>query len=165
MSIIYNALKKIQKSNPQNLPGDSKKNLKSHRLAYVISILMILAGFYIAKLVFDNFTRKIEAKQTRIVKPADSQSASVSVESKPAVEERVASVSEGSVTRPAISEKRSLPSLTLNGILFDEEQPCALINNRIAKEGDDIGGAKVIRILSDEVVLEFEGKTIRLRTN
>jgi hypothetical protein len=49
--------------------------------------------------------------------------------------------------------------VVVSGILFSSAKPTAVISGKVAKEGDVIFGAKVIKINSDSVVLMKDGKT------
>lgn len=53
---------------------------------------------------------------------------------------------------PGASVKK-FKGFILNGILWDKENPMAIINNRIVKAGDSISGSVVIGIKEDRVVL------------
>ena len=54
------------------------------------------------------------------------------------------------------------PGLTLNGIMYIEEGPKAIINNSIVETGDLVSGAKVIKINPKNVVLEHNEVEITL---
>ncbi|MEA3328898.1 MAG: general secretion pathway protein GspB [Candidatus Omnitrophota bacterium] len=54
------------------------------------------------------------------------------------------------------------PELFLSGIMYEDEEPLAFINDRILKEGELIKGAKVMDIKADEVVLRFKEKKFSL---
>jgi hypothetical protein len=54
------------------------------------------------------------------------------------------------------------PDLTLNGIMYLEEGPRAIINNFIVEIGDFVSGAKVTRINRQSVILEYENVEITL---
>ncbi|MDD5449290.1 MAG: hypothetical protein PHO42_01655 [Candidatus Omnitrophica bacterium] len=43
--------------------------------------------------------------------------------------------------------------LVLSGIIWEEERPVALINDRAIAEGEQIAGFKVVKIMQDEVIL------------
>lgn len=60
------------------------------------------------------------------------------------------------------SMKPNVPELVLNGIMYLEDGPRALINNSIVEKGDTIGGAKVISINKKSVILESENNEITL---
>jgi len=54
------------------------------------------------------------------------------------------------------------PELVLNGIMYLEEGPRAIINNGIVMTGDLVSGAKVTNITRKNVVLEYEDVEITL---
>jgi len=65
-----------------------------------------------------------------------------------------------------LPESPSLPSLVLGGIFFDEEGgSLVIINNRIAKEGVYIEGAKINKIYKDKVELDKDGYIFYLKVN
>lgn len=51
----------------------------------------------------------------------------------------------------------------LSGILWDEKQPVAIIDDLLLKEGDLVKGALVREINPDEVMLEQDGEFVTLR--
>jgi hypothetical protein len=57
----------------------------------------------------------------------------------------------------------SPPPLRLEGISVADGRPVAVINGARVYEGDSVGGARVVRIVPDSVVLDFGGRTITLR--
>lgn len=80
------------------------------------------------------------------------------------------STAAGDVTEPlqkaalAVNVKGAAgyPDLLLNGIMYREEGPRAIINNVIVEEGDLVSGAKVTKITQKSVVLEFSDVEITL---
>ena len=48
----------------------------------------------------------------------------------------------------------SAPKLILNGIMYIDENPRAIINNAIVREGGTVSGAKVIKINERSVILK-----------
>ena len=48
--------------------------------------------------------------------------------------------------------------LSLKGIIWDEEEPFAIINEKIVRKGDEIEGKKVIEIERDKVIMN-DGKS------
>lgn len=54
------------------------------------------------------------------------------------------------------------PKLVLNGIMYLEEDPRAIINNFIVGLGDSVSGAKITRINRQSVILEYENVEITL---
>jgi hypothetical protein len=59
-------------------------------------------------------------------------------------------------------KKTQNPELVLNGIMYIEEEPRAIINNFIVKTGDSVGGAVITNINSQSVILEYEDVEITL---
>ncbi len=55
------------------------------------------------------------------------------------------------------------PPLQLEGISVADGKPFAIINGARVIEGDSVGGARVVRITQDSVVLDFGGRSITLR--
>lgn len=54
------------------------------------------------------------------------------------------------------------PNWMLSGLVFAPDGSYAIINDRIARVGDDVQGAKLERIGSNEVILNYQGQQIRL---
>jgi hypothetical protein len=71
------------------------------------------------------------------------------------------------VSRPepvaAPKPRKETGELTLDGIVYTEQNPVAMINGEVVPVGGTIGKARVTRITPDLVVLERDGKTIELR--
>lgn len=64
-----------------------------------------------------------------------------------------------------ITEKEELakkPELSLTGIVWGNERPCAFINNMMVEEGEMVNGAKVVKIDYRKVLLSFGEKEISL---
>jgi hypothetical protein len=58
-----------------------------------------------------------------------------------------------------------LPLLSLEGIVWDEKKPLALINNKVLGEGEIIKEAKIVKINKKEVKLIFQGREFILRVH
>lgn len=54
-------------------------------------------------------------------------------------------------------------ALILNGIAWDEKSPQAIINDRIVKTGDEVGGSRVVTILQHKVILNDGVSDFELR--
>jgi len=57
------------------------------------------------------------------------------------------------------------PQWIVNGILYTASSPIAYINQKPVKVGDHVHNARVLEIGKKDVVLEFEGRRIRLSVN
>lgn len=49
------------------------------------------------------------------------------------------------------------PTWVLNGILYDEVKPSAIINKKIVSVGDSVEAAKILEITKSKVVLQVDG--------
>ena len=58
---------------------------------------------------------------------------------------------------------RPPPKLSLEGIIWSESEPEAVINGTILKENDFIKGAKVLQINRDSVILIYRSRKLVLR--
>ena len=58
--------------------------------------------------------------------------------------------------------EKSLPSLTVQGLVWGGNFPQAIINNKVLKIGDTIEGARIKGIEKDAVTLIFEGREYKL---
>lgn len=56
--------------------------------------------------------------------------------------------------------KPQLPQLILNGIMYMEGSPRAIINGNVVVEGDSVSGAEVRKITRNNVVLKFKDTEI-----
>ncbi|MFA6349462.1 MAG: hypothetical protein WCY12_00850, partial [Candidatus Omnitrophota bacterium] len=61
------------------------------------------------------------------------------------------------------SSENKASALRLIGIIWDEKEPLAMINERILKVGDMIQGKQIIRINSDSIVVDDGSKEIELK--
>jgi hypothetical protein len=61
-----------------------------------------------------------------------------------------------------LSEKKA-SALRLVGIIWDKNQPLAMINERILKAGDTIQGKQIIRINPDSVIIDDGSKETELK--
>lgn len=53
--------------------------------------------------------------------------------------------------------------LNLVGIMFDKNNPAAIINDEIVEVGDKVNGNKIIEITKDRVILNDGGRNIELK--
>jgi len=51
----------------------------------------------------------------------------------------------------------SAAGLTLSGIIWDQDKPLAVINDRVCAVGDVVQGGKILEIMKDMVVFEKDG--------
>lgn len=56
-----------------------------------------------------------------------------------------------------------LTGVRLEGIIWDEKNPMAIINDKVAGIGDTVSGAKVVEIRQNEVVFDVNGQRISVK--
>jgi len=163
MSIIYDALNKIEKFQTEDAKGKIDKKTELKRKVYLIYVLFVCLGFFITYIFFQFPLKPLLNKAAAVKnKPRLSKNdASISSLPQKPPEETLALKTIPAATVENKKEPQAA-SFVLNGVFFSENEGYALINNRILKEGDKIEGATVTRITLDEVRLEAEGSVIRL---
>lgn len=171
MSIIYDALKKAQKTVNQDSKvqvDTTDKHPKSNTKLYLLYVLVVCLGLFIGNIIFGflanskkslvGHTKPLPiAKKPEVTPP---QEPSKEVLLKPLE----APLLEASPKVSTDIKKKPQESLVLNGVFFSQDEGYALINNRIVKEGDVVGGATVMRINLNEVELKTADSTIKLST-
>ena len=147
MSIIYDALKKVEDTNLKDFESP-KKQIKKRKTTLLLYAGLVVVGFLVAGIIF---------------KAANNQGR------KDTVEDSSLAGHKPEVTLPAPASSASAPltspssRLVLGGILYDETQPYAIINGKIVKAGDSLQGSKLLQIFPDKVELESEdGEKINL---
>jgi len=173
MSIIYDALKKVETSQANDSKTKIDKDSKSKPKIYLLYALMISLGLFIANIFYGWLSQKPTLKTTDIAgqqavvwlpiakatvqPPADKKEPYLA----PTLPTDALQAS-ASVETKMETQKETLPPFTLNGVFFSGGEGYALINNRIVKKGDKIERATVVQISLDEVELELDGSIIKL---
>jgi len=156
MSIIYDALKKVEEANTAGAKPEAAKQKKhpEHKVkSYFLYALIVCLGFFIGNLVFGFLSSPAAPKSLSIAKKRYPAKTGIKVKPAPLP----------FIMPPAAEVKKEQQgSWVLSGIFFSENEGYALINNQIAKEGDVIDGATVKRINLDGVDLESAGSTVKL---
>ncbi|MDD5653950.1 MAG: type II secretion system protein N [Candidatus Omnitrophica bacterium] len=157
MSIIYDALKKVQ-------TGLKMENKKVPPVKPVFLYLGIaVAGVLLAQFLFNLLapsapaSAKLKVKVTALkAKPTVKQQAPVEkIATQPQPQPQAAQ-------QTAPVAQAELPSLVLNGIFSTGNEGYCLINNQILKVGDEIEGLIVEKIRDQEVELSNKGTIIKL---
>jgi len=71
-------------------------------------------------------------------------------------------------SRVAVRSERSYETplaWELGGILYSNEKPSAVINKKIVREGDQINGARVVKINQESVILESNGSRFKIKVD
>lgn len=161
MSIIQEALEKAQSDvKPveqefvkvpavpvtKKAPAAKKMSITSKRVLMAVMLLALMA--------FAVFSAgRFLTRTNNGTSAADSQEVSY----KPLVRGR-----EQAKPSPEAMKAPESPRLVLNGIMYLEDGPRAIINNLIVGSGDMVSGARVTGINRQSVVLEYENVEITL---
>jgi type II secretory pathway component PulC len=142
------------------------KNLnKKQKIELIITGIGII---FLIFLVMGNLNRVQKKKRSMIKRSnrvSSSMSAPISIEKRGMKE----SVVKGDWGRDPFSLSTSasldagLEGLILNGIMWDKDNPYAIINSDIVKAGDKLRGMNVLEITEKHVILEENGKRYTLR--
>lgn len=56
-----------------------------------------------------------------------------------------------------------LTGLRLEGIIWDEKNPIAVINDKVVGIGAEVGGARVVEIRQNEVIFDINGQMVSVK--
>lgn len=164
MSIIYEALKKVEKI--QNLPdvlaAPPQKVKHSKIKAYLLYSFVVVFGILIANIIFGLITKSSFVPDIKAYSAVKNPPALLKNQEPALVKVAPVEQAPGAIQEVSQPQEKILPQLTLSGLFFSQNQGYVLINNQILKEGDTIAGATVKSILLDGVELESEGRMIKL---
>ncbi|MCF7870679.1 MAG: hypothetical protein K9L95_04075 [Candidatus Omnitrophica bacterium] len=163
MSIIYEALKKAEGNSPDSLSGQDNHQRKFNPKKNILIILIVVFSAAVFILSY-NFSKLKQIIFSRLEPEQSRTTASLKQETEQA---REGSLYNGLKTTAGKSDsKQSGFSPRLEGIIFDENEPFAIINGRRVYQGDEIGGFIVSKIKTDKVELldpeSGETKTITI---
>lgn len=160
MSIIYNALKKAQKSLTSfpkpiinsNIRKNSFQNKPSNKKYILIILSGIVLGIFGIRFAIDKSVLRLSItdknnKEETIAKIQSQED----IKSTPQAQSNTTTT----VTTP--------PSFILNGIVVSDSGNAAIVNGRIVDVGDKIEGAIVKKISAQEVTIDFQGQEIILK--
>ncbi|MFA5090840.1 MAG: hypothetical protein WC510_07470 [Candidatus Omnitrophota bacterium] len=145
MSIIYEALKKIEKKDGKiGLPGRKRRSYIIWVLSFLsIALFVLLVGQYIQKNIVRAPRKIARAKSTarKVVISEKKDAAVVDTEQPAAILEL-----------PKL-ERDWTVNYTLEGIIYDRESPLVIINGKILKEKDRIDNFEIRKITPDSIEL------------
>jgi len=158
MSIIYDALKKVQNNTDSTKPTEkpaAAKPVGKKINPLLIYILVVCAGLFLGNYAYNYFT---PGTRNLITAKKENQVIKYRVPEIKQIPPPAAITAEV----PANIIPNAEPTFVLNGVFFEQGEGYALINNKIVRIGDEIEHAKVKEIRITGVELEFEGKTVKL---
>lgn len=139
MSIIYEAIQKVEKENNQQKSMKDKGKLPK-LLIFILALAIVGAlAIYLSQNVFSLIKEKAKG---------------VTKDYKNAVT-LAQNLQEGSKKEENKRSKTSSSQYILEGILFDKEMPLAVINGKILKKGDVLDNVEIIDI-SPTIVKIFD---------
>ena len=161
MSIIYEALKKMQDSHKETpgvimnspLKAASRKFWLKKQLG--LSFIGIALGILLVWLIMNKLTAQHKVYTSA---PAIRQKAGIQ-------HQKTASPAPAASAKIATDEKtpnQEMPELILNGIVLSEDGNLALINDQMARVGDEIDGIRIEEITNKQVILTFKDQKIVL---
>ena len=162
MSIIYEALQKIEETNQEkdfqinvptkeDIPQKGKSRILNFRLFILLGILIVLSLNYFL------FMSKKEKVPYQSYKFFSGQQTSLSTEST-ANPKKLSFVEK-------FKTKAKASSYVLEGVVFDESSPFAIINGKLLRQSDQIGDFVLTEIREDSARLTSYDKSITLDLN
>jgi hypothetical protein len=137
-------------------PEPKQAPKKSAFGSYLLYCILICAGVLIAKFAFDALTPRF----TPHAKPALVTRAP----QRAALQPPPAPPQQSPLETMKKTVKRVVEPFELNGIYVSAGDSCALINNKMVQEGEEVDGATVVKISEDEVQLSRDNKTFTLQS-
>lgn len=137
------------------------------KIVYATLPLAMVWGAY--NLFWDNRPEALAPPPNTVVQPATQVISSAPPQAKPDWE-RIDAAAWGADPFRTLIKKAAKPTdkpkeelkLILSGIVFNEKSPMAVINKKMVRTGDTIGGVRVVSINRKTVTVERNGKRYQL---
>jgi hypothetical protein len=168
MSIITEALEKAQKPNQKigrspvaSIRGKRRPPLSAKRFVIALLIFSLIPSAYFLSQILIN-------KELTVYEETRSSTGNVEAllaELDLALEEEAPPApSQAAVSSPAVPDADVAETIKLTGIMYTPENPLAVINDSIWREGDSIGEVKILKIGKDFLKVDSSGRerTIKL---
>jgi hypothetical protein len=143
MSIIYDALKKVESKNKDNLPIRNRKNT----FVLVLSLIGVILIFILGSQYFKKRTVLTSSKIAKIKEIPSKKIKEEALKGLPSATD-LATGKEASNL-----DKEWSVNYILEGIIYDQEAPLAVINGKILRKKDRIDDLEVINITPTSVEL------------
>lgn len=158
MSIIYDALKKLERSNNQvkndtgsQQPQAEPRKKRSILYPIVFSLVLAASGLFLGVKLYD-ISSKDGGIFVKLNKPLSELNSFKETLLKEVPLEKAAI--------PGLPQ--TAPGLGLSGVFFSDQEGYAIINGQIVRVGDEVEGSIVKSISVDEVELERAGVTTKI---
>lgn len=166
MSIIYEALKKVEGQkeilSPGNIPQSitlpakkNKKKVSKDKKSFLLPIVILLIVLGLSVLPFILPQQEQAQEQEVIASVAGKR------EINPARVHRV-SEPKGQASKEVTLRGESVQEYILEGIVYDPKAPFALINGRVINESDILGNFQIDKISKDKVEMTNTGDNSKI---
>ncbi len=164
MSIIYDALKKVEESKEVEASLKNGRLKHSNLKYYVAYFIVVVLGVAVARIIF-SFSLKAVSLPAAV--------SSFNPANKPPEEKTVLTSvlapDPQAVIAPVVEEPKKIAryeKFVLSGIFYSDQDSYAVVNNRVVKAGDAVDEATVAKINADNVLLRAaDGQEIKLTQN
>ena len=163
MSIIYDALKKVQpKTSGIKKESVGAQPIKPKLIRLVPAIYILIAVVVLASVMVKLFLHK-QSKEAAPILAAGNKASVVAIADKPpSIAQRLPPEAGSSPSEDLSTVTKKLPPLSVSGIFLSQGKYSALINNKEVGVGDSIRGVQIDRIDFDGVQISFEGSSWKL---
>lgn len=177
MSIINDALKKAEKESseqkrlsgkpqpdkniapassdkpvPQSSPEQPKQKISKKYIMITAALLAVLA-VSVAVIIITEKIKNVESEPPPPV-PKEASNIIFNINSADKESEEAASDKKRNPSEP-ITKMGDLDDVILNGIMYSGEEPLAVINNQVVREGEFYEGMRVLKINRTNIVVEI----------
>lgn len=187
MSVINEALKKAQKEKEFSIPasGGLSPEIRFHKKSgfnwgpiFVLLVLFLITGpiiapFFAAPFKKEAYAGMSSSKTVSVGQNSFSEAAVLVQKNQPgllaggasrksqfAVEESIMLPQTGPVSAGQSGGFRK--NFHLSGIVYSPKESYCIINDKIVKVGEQVGGATLVEITPEKVVLDYKGSAITL---
>jgi len=165
MSIIYDALKKVETAQSNEPKAKPAKKARPKPKAYLFYALIICLGLFIVNFFYGLPSSQKHKGEGGVTVKAIAGADKKEPPNQPLIKGDFAVQAKMPTGHKIDTPKESASALVLNGVFFSGNEGYALINNRIVRQGDKVDGATVTKIQLDEVELERDGSFIKISSN
>lgn len=142
-----------------------KENLNWGPL-FIVLVLLLITGPIIAP-VFSIPFRHTHKMENALIPAAVATDIASARPALPAASTREAQfgIEERPLFNAVVDAQAARPPLNLSGIVYSPNGSYCILNEKIAKIGDTISGAKIIAVAKNQVTLEYHGNQIVLNVS
>lgn len=171
MSIIFDALKKVEKSQGDGSSPTPPDDGKFKVFKYILLAVVVFVGIFAGRMLFRAIAPQVKAMLPSASNKAPAKQSATSVKAPVKTQTTVTSTkkpvskdTKAAVQKQAVRTAPSSGGYELNGVFESGDDVYALVNNEIVKEGDTIQEAQVVSISLEQVKLRLkDNKTVTIK--